>query len=343
MTMLEIYNMVNSAPEYAFLHENEHLGSNIMLLTLGGSYAYGTNIETSDVDIRGCALNTGVELLTGNDFEVVTNEATDTTIYSFKKLVSLLYNCNPNTIEMLGCRPEHYMRVSEAGRLLLDNAGLFLSQKAVNSFSGYANAQLRRLENFSNVRQGEEQLEKYILGTMKHVSSSFSEKYGIPEDVLNLYIDKAVNEDMSTEIFMDITLHHYPLRDYCELWAELKNIVKSYKSVGCRNNKAMEHKKLNKHMMHLIRLYLMGIDILEGKGIVTYREVEHDLLMDIRDGKFLTDDLTPTPEFYEMVDDMEKRFEYAKDNTVLPKKPDWDKVMELVVEVNKCAFSEIML
>ena len=44
-----------------------------------------------------------------------------------------------------------------------------------------------------------------------------------------------------------------------------------------------------------------------------------------------------------MVDDMEKRFEYAKDNTVLPKKPDWDKVMELVVEVNKCAFSEIML
>ena len=65
--------------------------------------------------------------------------------------------------------------------------------------------------------------------------------------------------------------------------------------------------------------------------------------MDIRGGKFLTDDLTPTPEFYEMVDDMEKRFEYAKDNTVLPKKPDWDKVMELVVEVNKCAFSEIML
>ena len=41
--------------DYSFLAENEHLGKNIILLGLGGSHAYGTQTETSDLDIRGCA------------------------------------------------------------------------------------------------------------------------------------------------------------------------------------------------------------------------------------------------------------------------------------------------
>ena len=43
--------------QYDFLRTNEHLGSNIILLGLGGSHAYGTNVEGSDIDVRGCALN----------------------------------------------------------------------------------------------------------------------------------------------------------------------------------------------------------------------------------------------------------------------------------------------
>ena len=45
-------------PEYDFLRTNPHLGPNIMFLTLGGSHAYGTNIEGSDIDVRGVAANT---------------------------------------------------------------------------------------------------------------------------------------------------------------------------------------------------------------------------------------------------------------------------------------------
>ena len=73
--------------EYNFLRENEHLGDNIILLGLGGSHAYGTNIEGSDVDIRGCALNTKEEILTNQNFEQFVNEETDTTLYSFKKFI----------------------------------------------------------------------------------------------------------------------------------------------------------------------------------------------------------------------------------------------------------------
>ena len=107
-------------PEYDFLEKNEHLGNNIILLGLGGSHAYGTNTETSDLDIRGCALNRKNEILTNENFEQFVNEETDTTIYSFNKLISLLSNCNPNTIEILGLKPEHYLFLSPIGQELLD-------------------------------------------------------------------------------------------------------------------------------------------------------------------------------------------------------------------------------
>lgn len=321
--------------EYDFLRKDKNLGNNIIILTLGGSYAYGTNNENSDLDIRGCTLNNKMQILTNQNFEQFVNEETDTTIYAFNKLISLLSNVNPNTIEMLGNKPEHYLYVHPIGQEMIDNAHLFLSKRASYSFGGYATAQLRRLENKSNRLVGQEQLETYIYNTLLHVADNFEEKYGIPAGQIRLYIDKAVNPDMTTEIFMDADLRHYPIRDYTEMWAELKNIIKSYKNIGARNNKAIEHDKLGKHMMHLIRLYMMCLDILENEKIVTYREAEHDLLMDIRNGKFLDSDKQPTPEFYEMVNEYERRVEYAKNNTSLPDKPDYDKINEFVASVNE--------
>ena len=74
--------------DYDFLRTDEHLGKNIILLTLGGSWAYGTNIETSDVDIRGIALNNKEEILTNKNFEQRDDKNTDTVVYSFNKIIS---------------------------------------------------------------------------------------------------------------------------------------------------------------------------------------------------------------------------------------------------------------
>lgn len=49
------------------------------------------------------------------------------------------------------------------------------------------------------------------------------------------------------------------------MWSELNNVVKDYSKVGKRNKNAIEHNKLGKHMMHLIRLYMMCLDILKKK------------------------------------------------------------------------------
>ena len=322
--------------EYSFLHNNEHLGPNIILLGLGGSYAYGTNIEISDVDIRGCALNSKMELLTNQNFDQVVDEKTDTTVYSFNKLISLLTNVNPNTIELLGLKPEHYLYLNPIGQELINNKGLFLSKKCIHSFGGYANQQLYRLTQKEKHSMGQAQLEEHILKTLEFMREDFNNQFSIvPEDSINLYIDKSDKPEMDTEIFMDVKLTHYPLRDYCGLWNSLQTTAKSYNTLGKRNDHALEHGKIAKHMMHLIRLYLMCFDILEKKDIVTYREAEHDFLMEIRNGKFITQDNQVLPEFYDIVNEYEKRLAYDKENTDLPEKPNYKKINEFMASVNE--------
>lgn len=330
--MIDI-NEIIKAPDYDFLRTNEHL-KNLMFLTFGGSHAYGTNTEGSDIDIRGVALPSKREVITGDGFEQVLNEPTDTTIYEFRKLITLLSNCNPNTIELLGCKPEHYIIYSPAAQKLFNHKELFLSKRATTSFGGYATAQLRRLDNKSARVLKDEEHEKHILNSIKSAQAVFSEKYFyFPEDSIKLYVDKAINPEMESEIFIDINLHHYPLRDYKGMWNDMHTVVKDYAKIGKRNSNAIKRNKLSKHMMHLIRLYLMGIDILLDGKIVTYREKEHNFLMEIRNGKYLDESGMPTKEFMDIVDEYENKFNQAKVKSELPEKPDYKKIKDFIYDI----------
>lgn len=60
---IEEIKILVASEQYSFLRENEHLGKNIILLGLGGSHAYGTHNQNSDLDVRGCALNSKRDIL----------------------------------------------------------------------------------------------------------------------------------------------------------------------------------------------------------------------------------------------------------------------------------------
>lgn len=317
--------------EYKFLKEMQGL----TLVGLGGSHAYGTNIENSDLDLRGIALNSKEEILLGNDFSQIVDTKTDTTIYSFRRMIELLSNCNPNTIEILGLKKERYLVCSSIGEELLAMKEAFLSKKAAVTFGGYANAQLRRLDNKSARDLGEEQREQHVLNSIKNASINFKKKYlQFEDDSFRLYVGDAVSLDREKELLMDIHLTGYPLRDYSGMMGEIHSILRGYDKIGKRNRYAVVHDKISKHMMHLIRLYYMCFDILEKHEINTYREKEHDVLMCIRNGDFLNG-RQPIPEFFEMVDELEKRLQYDAENTDLPEEPDSKRIREFVMSVNE--------
>ena len=337
MTIEQIKEMV-AGNQYDFLRTNPHLSGKIIFLTLGGSHAYGTNMETSDVDVRGCALNSRSDLLGLSAFEQVVNTETDTTIYSFNKLISLLINCNPNTIELLGCKPEHYFMLTDIGKQMIDNRKLFLSQKAVASFGGYATQQLRRLQNaLARDRLSQAQTEEHIKGALERSIKSFGDRYTSFENGgIELLTAESPRDDLDTEVFCNIHIDKYPAREFQALLNTLSAVVGNYERLNHRNNKK-DDAHLNKHAMHLIRLYLMCLDILEKEEIRTYREDDRVFLLSIRNGAFQNEDGTYRQEFFDLVSDFEKKLKYAKENTSLPVKPNMKRIEEFVTSVNMAA------
>lgn len=329
--------LMNTA-EYDFLRSNERLGDRIMLLGLGGSYAYGTNNEVSDIDFRGVTLQLPSDLLGMTKFEQFEDDKTDTVIYGFNKLVKLLLECNPNTCEMLGLDEDQYLIKSELGQELIDNSRLFLSKRAIKSFGGYADAQLRRLQNaIARDTLPQSEKEKHILKSVRNALDDFNRRYaGKEKGNIHLYIDKAENPELDTEIFVDADYEHFPLRDYTDLWGTMRTVVRDYDRIGKRNKKK-DNNHLNKHAMHLIRLFMMVIDILEKGEIRTHRKDDLPTLISIRKGGYMLPDGTFSPEFYELLEEYERRLDEAAAKTVLPDNPDMEKVEHFVERVNRYA------
>lgn len=300
----------------------------MILLTLGGSHAYGTETADSDIDLRGIVAEGPRELIGFSSFEQFEDKATDTVLYSFRKIVSLLLNCNPNTLELFGTKPEHIFALSEEGKQLKEHVHLFLSRRAAASFGGYASQQLRRLQNaLARDAYPQTEKEKHILVSLQVQMDHIKQHYQpFADDAIRLYIDRTEREDWESEIFVDIAMRHYPLRDFRNIQSEMSEVIAEYARLGKRNKKK-DALHLNKHAMHLVRLYRMGIEILEGKGIHTYREADRDLLLDIRNGQFGYEKI------FAMVDELEKEFLYARNHSPLPPEPDLLQVEELVMDI----------
>ena len=90
MTKQETKELLTSS-EYDFLKENRYLGDNIILLALGGSRAYGTNLPESDIDVRGVAINPSKQIFgLEGDFEQVVETNTDTTMATKKEVEAIM-------------------------------------------------------------------------------------------------------------------------------------------------------------------------------------------------------------------------------------------------------------
>ncbi|OOM05881.1 nucleotidyltransferase domain-containing protein [Clostridium saccharobutylicum] len=326
--MNKVTKEILNKEDYKFIDLNNNLGKNIIYLTLSGSIGYGTNLDNSDIDLRGITIERKENMYGFQSFEQFEDTETDTVIYGLKKFVSLALKGNPNILELLGTKDEHIIYMNKYGEVLRKNRELFLSKRIIYTFGNYATAQLRRLQNaLARDEYPQEEKEKHILNTINNQMNHFSSNYTeFQKGSIKLYIDKSDKQEIETEILMDINIDKYPLRDFISIYSEMSNIVRDYDKLNHRNRKKDEGKLL-KHAMHLIRLLIMGTEILKTHEINTYREKEHDLLMDIRKGKYSYDELFKLVELYDF------NFKEASVKTTLPKEPDQAQVEELLISL----------
>jgi len=112
---------------------------------IAGSYAYGTNTEESDIDLRGIFVLPNDFFLSMTDpIKQVSDEKNDTTFYELRRYFELAKDCNPNITEMLYSPSDCTKIVSPEMDRILSERNIFISKKAYHSFSGYAFAQVKR-------------------------------------------------------------------------------------------------------------------------------------------------------------------------------------------------------
>ena len=141
------YSEILRGQEYAFIGTNLHLGRYVILLGVAESSGSGARQEDGSPAVRGVALSRKSDLIGLTRFEQYEDQGTDTVIYSFNKAVRLLLGANPDALELLGLRPENYLYLGGIGQELIQNAGLFLSKRVTSVYEGYAQIQLRQLQN----------------------------------------------------------------------------------------------------------------------------------------------------------------------------------------------------
>jgi uncharacterized protein len=131
--------------------------SRSILVGLVGSHAYGLNHADSDLDYRGVFIapksyylgNGKIEQWDGGWAEPgildFLDDSKDTVLYELRKYLHLAAAANPNILELLWL--SSYPLTTPVGRKLVANRHLFLSKKVKHTFSGYAMAQIRKIES----------------------------------------------------------------------------------------------------------------------------------------------------------------------------------------------------
>lgn len=142
--------------------KKELFPENLVICGYRGSYAQNTYIPNTDpnsvddVDLmgvyiappeyyvglgRGRVYTKAVERFVG-EWDVVS--------YEIRKFFNLLLKANPNVMSLLWLNKEHYLpsEFQKYCNLIIRNRDVFSSKLAYNSFLGYANGQLHRMDHF---------------------------------------------------------------------------------------------------------------------------------------------------------------------------------------------------
>lgn len=127
---------------------DEIIETNTIVKHYGGSIAYGTNIETSDVDIRGIFIADPINILTPFfPIKEKSDDTQDNKLYEFHQYMKLYTQANPNIVETLWVDESDIITSSNAYQQLKNYRQDLLSSKIAFTTTGYAYSQLKRIRS----------------------------------------------------------------------------------------------------------------------------------------------------------------------------------------------------
>jgi predicted nucleotidyltransferase len=346
-----------------------------IFIGLAGSHGYGLNRPDSDYDYRGAFIapkryylgfdeieqkDTGWEepgmfpFLDGNK---------DTVLYELRKIIKLLSGANPNVLELLWLK--EYPILTPVGQHFIKHKKLFLSKKVKHTYSGYAFAQIKKMETHR----------KWLLNPpqKKPLPCDFNieEEAPLTKDELNAFLEYLYNlirgkiefleeaeqlyKLLTAEVDFKGVLKQYPLSDdTLEYTQKLTNSRKDFirllqKSqayqIALREWKAylswqenrnparaeMERKSGYdlKHGMHCIRLLRSGVEILsKGEVIVDRREAG-----DVEELKAILRGAYSYEQVMTMAEELVAQMNEVYEDSILPEQPDLEQINKLCIEL----------
>lgn len=337
----------------------------IIFDSISGSRAYGTDLPTSDEDLRGVFI-LPKSTFYGLQYTPQVSDATnDIVYYEVGRFVELLLKNNPNMLELLAM-PKACIRHQNPIYDIF-NPSLFLSKKCLHTFAGYAMTQVKKARGLnkkivnpvSKERKtvldfcfivkdhGSISLKKWLaekgyqqencgLVNIEHIK----DVYAIFHDTTGILGYKGVIKKATAHT---VALSSIPKGEksvaifsfnkdgytaYCKQYKQYWEWVEKRNDERYKNTISHGKNYDAKNMLHTFRLLDMAAEIAQYKEI-RVRRPNREFLLDIRKGKFDYDDLV------EQAEAKINKIETLYAQSDLPDAPDAAKVNQLLVDIRE--------
>lgn len=350
------------------------IADNTIMRGYGGSHAYGTNIATSDVDIRGifCADKINIQTpffpvkqsidMTGDN---------DITIYELSKFLELYVQGNPNILELLWLDDTSIVDTSPEYDILRNYRYDLLSSKVAFTFTGYAISQIKRIKGhhkwINNPKPVDPPRQTDYVSLVHNYADEklfklniydFRDDYRlIPYDgnVIGLYPFKGyqtfadsfslnlVYEKEDDSLFLNddgtrrlpVAIIKFNKQEYNTAMDDWQNYWSWKKNRNEKRSSLEEQFGYDtKHAMHCIRLCRAGLELLQD-GVFNVKRPDAAELLSIRNGAWSYEELLASADH---LDNEIRNVWYQK--TALPKTPNIKLAAKVLMEVQDSIWSK---
>lgn len=341
---------------------------NILVGHYAGSLAYGTNLPTSDVDIRGIFLDKQEEIWTPwseprmEEWEDKTQE--DTKYTELYKYMIGYVNGSPNVMETLWVDESSIISSSDAYEYLRSMAPKLLSKRLRYSFGGYALGQLKKIKGHNKWINNPKPEKPPVRPDYFKLIQNFQEEKLFARDFnIRDYNEGHILVPYGNDIFgvvvsPEYTLFHYNEHirkvDYSSIPDELKKatpkfIVKLNEDVfktdqeqhaqywTWKKNRNETRSLLEeqfgmdtKDAMHVVRLMRMCKEVLTD-GVINVKRPDAEELLEIRGGKWKYEELL------EWAEENDKELNKLVKKSDLPDKVDLNLAKEVLIKAEEIA------